>query len=259
MTEKLVNLNADVGESFGRYTLGEDDTLIPQVNSIHVACGYHAADPAVMRRSVIMARQHQVELGAHISYPDLIGFGRRTMGLTEDEVCDISIYQIGALLGFCRAEGVRLNHVKPHGQLYLTGVRDPATARGIVRALKELDPELILLMYGDIVAKACADAGIRLVQEGFVDLDYNADSSLKLEIKRGFREPTHLSKVALSLVQRQGREAGDGTWLHLPVRSICIHGDNPNPTQNAKAVRKALTDDGYRLVGLRELADLLPL
>src|SRR6266540_3282964 len=125
---KLINLNADMGESYGRYTLGDDEALMPYVATVHVACGYHAADPGTMLRSVQLAKRFGVELGAHISYPDLMGFGRRRMGLSESEVFEISVYQIGALLGFCRAEGVRLNHVKPHGELYLTGVKDRATA-----------------------------------------------------------------------------------------------------------------------------------
>src|SRR5712692_5299934 len=153
---KLANLNADMGESYGRYVLGNDEALIGFVDTIHVACGYHAADPGTMRRSVQLAKRFGVELGAHISYPDLMGFGRRRMELTESEVFEISVYQIGALLGFCRAEGVRLNHVKPHGQLYVSVIRDPGTARGIVRATKAVDPDLILVMAGDVVAEECA-------------------------------------------------------------------------------------------------------
>src|SRR5262245_23620757 len=162
---KRINLNADLGESYGRYALGNDEELVPLVSTVHLACGYHAADPGTMLRSVQLAKRHHVEIGAHISYPDFMGFGRRRMELSESEVFEISLYQIGALLGFCRAEGVPLNHVKPHGQLYLTGVRDGATARGIVRAVKAVDPDLILLMAGNVVADQCAEFGIAMVQE----------------------------------------------------------------------------------------------
>jgi 5-oxoprolinase (ATP-hydrolysing) subunit A len=250
---KTVNLNADMGESYGRYVLGNDEALIPFVATIHVACGYHAADPGTMLRSVQLAKRFDVELGAHISYPDLMGFGRRRMGLSENEVFEISVYQVGALLGFCRAEGIALNHVKPHGQLYLTGVRDRATARGIVRAVKAVDPELILLMAGDIVADECADAGVRMVQEGYVDLEYAPDGSLVLERAKMSRDPEIIAARTIALLEQQGREAIDGSWLKIQARSICVHGDSPNAPDIARAVRERMIAVGYRIVGLREL------
>lgn len=250
---KTVNLNADMGESYGRYVLGNDEALIPFVTTIHVACGYHAADPGTMLRSVRLAKRFKVELGAHISYPDLMGFGRRRMELSEDEVFEISVYQIGALLGFCRAENIALNHVKPHGQLYLTGVRDRATARGIVRAVKAVDPELILLMAGEIVADECAEAGIRMVHEGYVDLDYAPDGSLVLERAKMSRDPETIATRTIALLEQQGREATDGSWLKIPARSICVHGDSPNAPEIARAVRERMIAAGYRIVDLREL------
>jgi UPF0271 protein len=253
MTDKRINLNADMGESYGRYVLGNDEALIPYVCTIQVACGYHAADPGTMRRSVALARRHGVELGAHISYPDLPGFGRRRMELSEDEVYDISLYQIGALLGFCRAEGVQLAHVKPHGQLYLTGVRDRGTARGIARAMKAVDPELILLMAGPVVANECAELGVRMVHEGYVDLDYTPDGSLVLERAKQGREPEAIAQAAVTLAEKQGREAVDRSWLRIPTESICIHGDGPNAAAIADAVKNRFLAAGYKLVGLREL------
>jgi UPF0271 protein len=252
---KRVNLNADMGESYGRYVLGNDEALIPFVTTIHVACGYHAADPGTMLRSVQLSKRVGVELGAHISYPDLMGFGRRRMELSEHEVFEISVYQIGALLGFCRAEGVVLNHVKPHGQLYLTAVRDRATARGIVRATKAVDPDLILLMAGDVVAEQCAELGVRMVPEGYVDLDYASDGSLVLERAKMPRDPEAIAARAVALLERQGREAVDGSWLDIPVQSICVHGDGPNAPEIARAVRDRITAAGYQIVGLRELVD----
>jgi UPF0271 protein len=251
---KRINLNADMGESYGRYVLGNDEALIPFVATVHVACGYHAADPGTMLRSVRLAKHYGVELGAHVAYPDLMGFGRRRMELSEDEVFEISVYQIGALLGFCRAEGVPLNHVKPHGQLYLTGVRDPATARGIVRAVKAVDPELILLMAGDVVAAECAAAGVALVREGYVDLDYGADGGLVLERAKQSREPEAIGARAVALAERQGRETIDGTWLTIPTQSICVHGDGPNAADIARGVRRSLEGAGYEIVGIRALA-----
>jgi UPF0271 protein len=252
---KKVNLNADMGESYGRYVLGNDEALIPFVATVHVACGYHAADPGTMRRSVQLAKRFGVELGAHIAYPDLMGFGRRRMELGEDEVFEISVYQIGALLGFCRAEGVALNHVKPHGQLYLTGVRDRATARGIVRAVKAVDRDLMLLMAGHVVAEQCAELGVCMIQEGYVDLDYAPDGSLILERAKMPRDAETIAARALALLERHGREAADGSWLDIPARSICLHGDGANAPELARAVRDRITAAGYRIVGLRELVD----
>jgi UPF0271 protein len=226
--------------------------MIRHVATASVACGYHAADPGTMLRSVRLAKAHDVELGAHISYPDLMGFGRRTMGLSEQEVFEISVYQIGALLGFCRAEGVAMTHVKPHGQLYLTGVRDRHTARGIVRAVKAVDPDLALLMYGDIVAEECGDAGIGMVRESYVDLDYHPDGSLVLEMARLARDPGHVAAQALSLVERGGREAVDGSWLSMRTQSICLHGDMANAPELAACVRHRLDEAGYRIVGIRD-------
>lgn len=241
-----------MGESYGRYTLGDDEALIPFVATVHVACGYHAADPGTMLRSVQLAKRFGVELGAHISYPDLMGFGRRRMGLTESEVFEVSVYQIGALLGFCRTEGVRLNHVKPHGELYLTGVKDRATARGIVRAVKAVDPELILLMAGSLIAEECESAGVAMIHEGYVDLDYAPDGSLVLERKKAGRDAESIARRAVDLLERHGCTAVDGTWLEVPAQSICLHGDGPNAVELARTVRERIIDAGYQIAGTRE-------
>jgi len=252
---RTVNLNADMGESFGRYVLGNDEELIPYVPTIHVACGYHAADPGTMRRAVALAKRHGVELGAHVSYPDLMGFGRRRMELSEEEVFEICVYQIGALLGFCRAAGVALNHVKPHGQLYLTGVRHAPTARGIVRAVHAVDPDMILLMYGGIVSDECARAGVTMVSEGYIDLDYGPDGELVLERAKKGRDPDDIATRAVALLEQGGREATDGSWMPVDARSICLHGDGPNAPDLARRVRDRVVAAGYRLAGLREIAE----
>jgi UPF0271 protein len=253
MTAKKINLNSDMGESYGRYTLGNDRALIPYVATINIACGFHAADPGTIHTTVKLAKEFGVEVGAHISYPDLMGFGRRRMSLSEREVFEISVYQIGAVLAFCRAENVRLNHVKPHGELFLTGVRDRPTARGIVQATKAVDPMLLLIMAGDIVASECAAAGIGMVHEGYVDLDYNADGSLILDKARGERDLGTVAANAVSLVERQGRQAADGSWLAVPTQSICLHGDMANAPALANAVHGALTGAGHHIVPTRAL------
>lgn len=253
-TPKQVNLNADMGESYGRFVLGHDSEMIPFVRSVNVACGYHAADPGTMLRSVQLAKASGVELGAHISYPDLMGFGRRTMGLSEQEVFEISLYQIGALYGFCLAEGVQMSHVKPHGQLYLTAVHDEATARGIARAVAAVDPGILMLLYGEVAKQQCEAAGITLIQEGYVDLDYYPDGSLVLDKARKARNANQVAKNALSIAERGGRSAVDGSWLAIPARSICLHGDMDNATELASTVMRGLKEAGYEIVGLREIA-----
>ena len=252
-TSKRINLNADMGESFGRYVLGNDEALIPYVPTVHIACGYHAADPGELLREVRLAKKHGAEIGAHVAYPDLMGFGRRRMELSEDEVFEICVYPIGALLGFCRAEGVPLNHVKPHGHLYQTAVHDAATARGIVRAVKAVDPQLLLLMYGDIVAAECEAAGVRMVHEGYVDQDYRPDSTIVVERIKKSRTPEFVAEATLSILRNSGRKTVDGGWLPITAQSICVHGDGPNVVELAKMVRKCVTDDGHRIVPLREL------
>lgn len=234
-----IDLNADMGESFGRWELGDDAGLIPHMTSVNLACGYHAADPATMRRSVRLARDHGVGVGAHISYPDLAGFGRRRMDLTTEQVRDITVHQIGGLLGFCLAEGVTLRHVKPHGQLFLTGVWHQPTARGIAEGVASVDPKLSLMMYGPVVAEECARAGVRMVHEGYIDLDYNADGSLVLEQKKQGRDPADIASRAVDLVVKQGRAAVDGSWLAIRAESICVHGDGPNAPAIAQAIRAA--------------------
>jgi UPF0271 protein len=148
-----------------------------------------------------------------------------------------------------------LNHVKPHGQLYLTAVRDRATARGIVRATKAVDPDLILLMAGNVVAEQCAELGVCMVAEGYVDLDYASDGSLVLERAKMPRVPEAIAARAVALLERQGRESVDGSWLDIPAQSICVHGDGPNAPEIARAVRDRVMAAGYRIVGLRELVD----
>jgi UPF0271 protein len=250
---RLINLNSDMGESYGRYTLGDDRGLIPFVSTVNIACGFHAADPGTIHATVKLAKEFGVEIGAHISYPDFMGFGRRRMALTEREVFEISVYQIGAVLGFCRAENVPLNHVKPHGALFLTGVGEESTAKAIVRAIKAVDPKLLLIMSGEMVAAECAAAGIKMVHEGYVDLDYNPDGSLVLDRLRAARNPAEVASNALSLVERQGREALDGSWLSVPTQSICLHGDMANATELARTVHQALTDAGHQVATTREV------
>lgn len=242
-----------MGESYGRYVLGNDRDLIPFVPTINIAAGYHAADPGTIHTTVKLAKEFGAEVGAHIAYPDFMGFGRRRMALSEREVFEISVYQIGAVLGFCRAENMVLNHVKPHGELFLTGVWDRSTARGIVQAMKAVDPNLLLIMAGDLVAAECETAGIQIVQEGYADLDYNADGTIILDRVRGARDVFTVASNALSLAERQGRESTEGNWVAVPTESICVHGDMANATDLARGVNRALIGAGHQIISTREL------
>ena len=253
-----IDLNADLGESFGRYKLGDDEGLTPLVTTISVACGYHAADPTIMHESVRRARRHDVGLGAHVAYPDLIGFGRRKMHLSQDEVIDIVVHQIGGLLGFCRAEGVELQHVKPHGQLAAMSQYDRPTARGLVEGMKAVDPALILLSFGDLLVEECERAGVRMVREGFIDLDYDSNGELIVEREKQPRDPNEMADRAVRLAREQRVRTTANTWLDVPAQSICIHGDGATAVEIARAVRDALTREEFRIVGLRALPPQTP-
>ncbi|MFU0507863.1 5-oxoprolinase subunit PxpA [Pseudaminobacter sp. NGMCC 1.201702] len=250
----LVNLNADMGESYGRYRLGNDEELIKHVLSANIACGYHAADPGTIHSTVKLARDHGVEIGAHVAYPDLAGFGRRKMGLSEQEVFEITVYQIGAVKAFCKAENVPLNHVKPHGELYLTAAVDAAVARGVVRALKAVDDRLLLFLVGSVVDAECRRFGITMINEGYVDLEYNSDGSLDLDKKREARDPVEVARNAVSLVEKGGRHALDGSWIVLPTQTICMHGDMANGIELARKTREELETRGHKVVKSRQVA-----
>ena len=190
MTAKI-DINADMGESYGRWTLGNDAELMPFLSSANIACGYHGGDPHVMRNTVRLARKHGVAIGAHVSFPDLIGFGRRRMDISPQELKDYVTYQAGALQAFAVAEGARVEHVKPHGMLYVMCSQDETYAIAMAEAVKELDGGLILLLTGELWAAAAKRVGVPFVMEGYVDLDYDAQGQLILErAKKSRREST---------------------------------------------------------------------
>ncbi len=248
-----VDLNADMGESFGRWTLGNDAALMPHLTSANVACGYHGGDPHVMRATVALAREHGVGIGAHVAFPDLMGFGRRRMQVAPRELIDYVIYQTGALAAFAKAAGTRLQHVKPHGAMYVMAAADEQYARAVVEAVAELGEDLLLLLAGEAVADAARKVGIPFVPEGYVDLDYAADQSLVLERAKKPRDPQEMAQRAVRLVREGKVRTVDGTDLSLSVRSICVHGDAPNAPEIASAIRQGLQAAGVEVVPLRDL------
>src|SRR2546423_3185219 len=216
-----VDLNADLGESFGRWTLGDDAALMPHLTSANVAAGFHAGDPHVLRRTVAVGVEHGVGIGADVGLPDLVGFGRRRLALTPEELADLVLYQAGAVRAFAEAVGAELRHVKPHGAMYTMVVDDEELARALCETVAMLG---VALLMPPELAPAAEAAGVRFVPEGYVDLDYDADGKLILERVKLPRDPEETARRAVAFA-REGR-----------VGSICIHGDGPNAVELATAV-----------------------
>jgi UPF0271 protein len=248
-----IDINADMGESYGRWTLGHDAELMPFLTSANIACGYHGGDPHVMRATVRLARKHGVAVGAHVAFPDLIGFGRRRMDISPQELKDYVTYQVGALQAFAAAEGARVEHVKPHGMLYIVCSQDRTYAEAMAETVKELDGGLILLLTGDIWAEAAGRVGVPFVREGYIDLDYNDQGHLILERAKQPRDPEAVAARAVALATEGKVPVRDGGWRALAARSICIHGDADNAPAIARAVRERLEKAGVEVSPLRAL------
>jgi 5-oxoprolinase (ATP-hydrolysing) subunit A len=245
-----IDLNADVGESFGAWRLGEDDALMTSVSSANIACGFHAGDPSVIRRTLALARQHDVAVGAHPGYPDLAGFGRRDMAVSPADVTDLVLYQVAALAGMAAAEGLRLVHVKPHGALYNKAARDEATAAAIARAVALIDRRLVLFgLAGSALVDAGRHEGLRVAAEAFADRGYEPDGRLRARDLPGalFTDPAHVVARALRLVEQRQVTAVDGTTLTLAADTLCVHGDTPGAAELARRLRAGLEQRGVRI------------
>ncbi|MFH1474654.1 MAG: 5-oxoprolinase subunit PxpA [Chloroflexota bacterium] len=241
-----IDLNADVGEGFGPWPMGEDAALIPLATSVNVACGFHAGDPLTIRHTVRLALGAGCAVGAHPGYPDLVGFGRREMDMTSDEIEAAVLYQVAALAGMVRAEGGHLAHVKPHGALYHRAAGDPAVAGAVARAVSAVSPGLRLVgPPGSALLAAGASVGLTCVAEAFADRAYEADGCLRPRRLAGaLLDPVRAAAQAVSIA-RDGRVTSvDGTVLAVAVATICIHGDTPGAATIAAAVRRALTTAG---------------
>jgi UPF0271 protein len=243
----VIDLNCDMGESFGPWKMGQDEEVLPHVTSANVACGAHAGDPSVMAQTVALARKFGVAVGAHPGFPDLQGFGRRRMTLSGLEIYGLVLYQIGALWGFVRAEGLELHHVKPHGALYNMACADAAVARPIVDAVRSFSRELpIYCLPGSELERGAREQGLAAVPEGFADRAYEPNGSLADRSKPGAVAADHAVAAARAVQLAHGSVTClDGSTLTLHVRTICIHGDTPGAAQNAAAVRRALTESGF--------------
>lgn len=253
----LVDLNCDAGEAFGPWRMGDDEALIPLMTSVNIACGAHAGDPLVMRRTLALAAQAEVAVGAHPGYPDLQGFGRRKLPLSPDEVEQWLLAQIGALAGVARAVGVRLQHVKPHGALYNTAADDPPLAEAIARAVRAYDPALVLVARaGSAQVVAGRAAGLRVAEEAFADRGYDAQGRLLARGTPGalLADATQAGERALALVREGGVRLDNGAWLPLRADTLCVHSDTPGAAAIAQAVRAHLLAAGVQLRPLGELA-----
>jgi UPF0271 protein len=245
-----IDLNSDVGESFGAWTMGTDEALMPSITSANVACGFHAGDPAVMRQTVLLAARHGVAVGAHPGFPDLVGFGRREIRCSAREVEDFVVYQVGALAAIARAEGVRLQHVKAHGALYNMACRDAALASAIARATTAVDPSLMLFgLPGSALLAAGHAHNLRVAAEVFADRAYNADGSLVSRSTAGsvIDDEETVAARAVQMARDRTVTTSAGVVVPLHCDTMCVHGDTPGAARLAAAIRRALESEGMRV------------
>ena len=248
-----LTINCDMGEGFGLYRIGDDAAMMPHIDLANVACGFHASDPPTMRATVRLAKQHSVKVGAHPSLPDLQGFGRRAMAISPAEVADLVTYQVGALKAFLDAEGMPLNHVKPHGALYNVAAKNIETARAITRAIARFDSSLIYVgLANSAMGQAALELGVPFAREGFCDRAYEADGSLRVRRLAGavHSDPARAAAQALQLARDHSVTTYGGETIALEVDTLCIHGDNPRAVEIAQAVRETLVSNGIQIAAL---------
>lgn len=247
-----MDLNSDLGESFGPWTMGDDPSMLAIVSSANIACGFHAGDPAGILAVLAEAARRHVSVGAHVGYRDLVGFGRRNMDPTSAELVADTIYQIGALQGLARAAGTTVRYVKPHGALYNTIAHDRRQAADVIAAIKAVDPSLVLMaLSGAPVVEQARASGLTVVCEAFADRAYNPDGSLVSRRLPGavIHDPDQVAARMLGLVTAGRITAIDGTEIALEAQSICVHGDTPAAVSIARAVRDTLVANGVELKG----------
>ena len=256
MTQMTINLNADLGESFGAWRMGDDAALLQVIGSANIACGFHAGDPVVMRETVRLALANGVSLGAHPAFPDLQGFGRRAMQLSAKELEATILYQVGALQAMAVAEGGVVTHVKPHGALNNIACANAEVAATVARAVRALDRELILLAPALSALEAAAEAaGLRVGREVFADRTYQQDGQLTPRSQPGavLHDAQACVQHVLRMLDAQGIVTADGQRLPTPIHSICVHGDGPDAVASAQQIRLALEKAGYQLAPLTAL------
>ena len=245
-----IDLNCDMGESFGAYEMGNDEAVLAHVSSANIACGFHAGDPRTMHHTVRMALARGVAIGAHPGLPDLQGFGRRPMALSRDEAYDTVLYQIGALAGFAQAQGARLTYVKAHGALYNTAARDAGLSQAIVAAVRDYDPGMAFYgLAGSELIRAAQEAGLRTVSEVFADRTYQADGSLTPRSRPGAMiEDVEVSVAQVRRMIFEGLvRSVDGREVPVSADTLCIHGDQPGALAFVQRLRREMADWGVEV------------
>ena len=252
-----IDLNSDVGESFGVYQLGLDEEVISHITSANIACGFHAGDPRVMRRTVSLAKKYGVEVGAHPGFPDLIGFGRRNVDATPEEIQDYVIYQTGALQAFAQSQGLKLQHVKTHGSLYNMAAVNLKMMERIVEGVARVDHQIILVVLGRTDNAPLLEMGkrhgIRIAFEAFPDRAYQKDGSLVSRREKGavIEEHEVVAQRALKMALEGKVIAIDGTEIALKVDTLCVHGDNPHAVEMVKRIRERLVASGMEVTAMK--------
>jgi UPF0271 protein len=257
VTARTVDINCDMGESFGAYRMGDADAVLPSVTSVNVACGFHGGDPRVIEHTVQAAKRLGVSVGAHPGFPDLVGFGRRDLRLSTEEARTDTLYQVGAVYAFARAAGVPLRHVKPHGQLNNLAVTDRALADAIVAGIQEFDAGLILIAYGGELVQAAQARGLRVGHEVFADREYLPDGALVPRRQPGavIHDVDRIVRRAVSMIERQEVQAIDGTTVPVQADTICVHGDTPGAAEIARGLRAGLEAAGIEVRPLYDVLD----
>ena len=250
-------MNSDVGESFGVYKLGHDEEVIPHITSANIACGFHAGDPGIMRRTVAMAKQHGVEVGAHPGFSDLLGFGRRNVDATLEEIQDYVIYQTGALMAFARSQGLKVQHVKAHGSLYNMAVANPKIWEAMAEAVAKVDRDIILVVLASSERGSFLEMGrrhgLRIAFEAFPDRAYNRDGSLVSRKVKGAVIHDHeiVVRRGVKMVVKGKVIALDGTEVELKADTLCVHGDNPAAVEMVKKIRQELKVAGVTVMPMK--------
>ena len=248
---KSIDLNCDLGESFGAYKLGRDEEMLEHVSSVNIACGFHAGDPVVMGKTVKLALEKGIAIGAHPGFPDLMGFGRRNMTITLEEARCYMIYQVGALKAFVEAEGGRLVHVKPHGALYNMAAKDYKLARALAEAVYAIDQELYFVgLSGSEMIRAAEDIGLRPLSEVFADRGYNSDGSLVDRRLEGamIEDEAMCVKRVIGMATEGAVLSIDGKEFQIKADTVCLHGDGPKAVEFARGLRLKLLSHSVKIV-----------
>ena len=255
-----MDINCDMGESFGAYAMGRDSEVMPHITSANLACGWHAGDPAVMDRTVALAVQNGAAVGAHPGYPDLLGFGRRRLECSPQELANYILYQVGALQAFCRKHRLALQHVKPHGALYHAVLESEDLGRAVARAVHQVDPGLVLVTLagpkGERMSAICREEGLAVAREAFPDRAYSADGTL---IPRGspgavIEDPEEVAARARDLARANTVRAATGETVEIEAHTLCVHGDTPTAVELVRGIERRLQEDGLAPTPMRQLA-----